>query len=400
MPPRALLAILTLGVGCAGQISNAPDAGSDSGSNSGSDAGMPDASGTGTDGGFVVGSRISYPVMPSGSGVVLAAPNLVSVTYAVDTNAGTREALGDWMLASQWFATWRGDYGVGSGTHLAKVRLSGSPPATLDENGVGALLLGAIADGGLPSPTAATDVLYAFYLPTGINMTFLGNAVCEQVGNDFLGGYHWEAQGNGQHIDFAVVPTCSSGNLTESVGNLEFSATHEFAEACTDPFPSSNPAYIMTDPTSPWTSLGGEVGDECHHLSGQESGHTYQTIWSISSAGKGGPPCVPWFAETFYGASATPAAIQTVPAGCSLSLTIQGWSLAPVAAWTLSADSYSFGMTPALNLSADTLNNGQTATLTVGVPAAATSGTSAFVFIRSSRSATDSTFWPALIRVQ
>jgi hypothetical protein len=377
--------------------SSAPDAGIDSG---------------GVDGGpFIVGPHQAYPSVPWNGGPVLTQPNLVTVTYATDPNAAARETFDDWVFASQWYATWRGEYGVGPGTHLAKVRWAGAPPLQLDETSVGSLLLDAIADGGLPA-AADGGVLYAVYLPSGPALTFLCRQVCEPLGNDFVGGFHWEAERSGTKIAFAVVPTCSAGANVESLGQIEFSASHELAEAITDPFPNSSIGYAIADPASSWNALGGEVGDLCSGERIAESGHTLQRVWSNLSATDGGAPCVPAPAGPFYAASVTPSRLSYV-AGQAGDVTIQGWSTAPAAPWNLlamvsppapcsgSVDAGAPTFTPTLDFTGlTTIANNGSRSLRVGVPVNAPSGSSALVLIVSSGSASDFTFWPLLIQVQ
>src|SRR4029077_19133916 len=113
--------------------------------------------GPGVDAGpFIVGPHAPYPQMPANSGVVLANPSLVTITYASDPNAAARESFGDFVFGTQWYGAWRGDYGVGSGTHAAKVRWPGAPPGQLDQSSAGGLIAAAVLDGGLPPPDAGT----------------------------------------------------------------------------------------------------------------------------------------------------------------------------------------------------------------------------------------------------
>jgi hypothetical protein len=389
-------AYLLVGLLSAGGCSQGPSSASDGGG--GTDAGLP------TDAGFDAGSwtpgpHQPYPAVPWHGGPTLQQPKLVTLTYATDPNAGLRGPFGDFLFTSEWFAAWRGDYSVGPGAQLATVQLDGGPAPDLDETSAGAVVVNAIASGAAPPPDAG-DVFYMLYLPAGPSLTFGGNPVCEEVnGADFYGGYHWEAQYGAGSIPFAVIPTCKSGNVTESESHIEFSGSHEFAEACTDPFPSSNVAYEIQD-SSVWATLGGEVGDICNGLFGLEKGYSLQRVWSNSSAAQGNDPCLlPQVAEPYYAASLSPSATQMVAAGQSITLTVQGWSMAAVTDWTLSLNSTSMGFEPSLQLGSTTLNDSQTTTLVVTVPSTATSGSQALIFLLSERSTTDYSFWPELIQV-
>jgi hypothetical protein len=383
-----------------------PSSASDAGFDAGTDGGVSDG------GPFIIGPHQPYPTMPWNGGPVLTQPNLVTITYSTDPNSAAREAFGDWVFTSQWFAAWRDDYGVSGGSHLAKVRLSGAPPSQMDETSIGTMLLNALADGGLPTSMDG-GVLYALYVPVGPSLTFQCHQVCESLGSDFVGGFHWEASQNGQKIAFAVVPTCTAAGITESQGQVDFSASHELAEAITDPFPLSNVGYDILDSSSPWNALGGEVGDVCSGQGVVESGHTLQRVWSNASASDGGAPCVPALPGAFYAASPTATSALNFVAGQAADVTIQGWSTALAPTWSLGAfvsppapclgnvDAGSPSFTPSLNLTGlATINNNQSRALRIGVPASAPSGSSALVVIVSSQSATDFSLWPVLIQVQ
>jgi hypothetical protein len=78
-------------------------------------------------------------------------------------------------------------------------------------------------------------------------------------------------------------------------------ASHEFAEAATDPFPSTNPAFATVDaPHFYWSRAlgGGEVGDMCAQEDGNfvkwpDLPYVVQRIWSNKSAKAGTDPCLP-----------------------------------------------------------------------------------------------------------
>jgi hypothetical protein len=146
-------------------------------------------------------------------------------------------------------------------------------------------------------------------------------------------------------------------------------------------------------------AVGGEVGDECAGLRGQEAGFTYQRIWSNGSAAAGGPECVPGAPGPFFGTSLSPSTQQTVPAGGTVTYTLQGWSLAAVPDWTLVALPFPMGMTPSVTLSSATMNNDMSATLTVGVPPTATSGSSVVILVYSADAQGNMSMWPSVVSV-
>jgi hypothetical protein len=88
-----------------------------------------------------------------------------------------------------------------------------------------------------------------------------------------------------------------------------------------------------------------------------------------------------------------------VAPGYSVTFNIAGWSTAPVAPWSISADSSDLPAS-SLKLSTDTIGNGGTATLTVTVPSTMAPGSTAFILLTSARSASDYHVWFAGLRVK
>ena len=78
-------------------------------------------------------------------------------------------------------------------------------------------------------------------------------------------------------------------------------ASHELAEAATDPYPSTNPAWVEVDEAHfYWDRAlgGGEVGDMCAQFDGSfvkfpELPYLVQRIWSNKAALAGQEPCPP-----------------------------------------------------------------------------------------------------------
>jgi hypothetical protein len=188
--------------------------------------------------------------------------------------------------------------------------------------------------------------------------------------------------------------------VVEGASDLEISASHEFIEAATDPFPDTNTGYGLTDPADPWTFTGGEVADLCEEQNTEESGFGAQRIWSNAAAKAGGPPCVPVPPSTvLYDVSPSPSKTQLVAAGASVTFTLTGFSTAPVSPWNLQAWVGEATFQPTLELSTAKIDNGGTATLKVTVPTNAASMGYADLFVTSWRSTTDFNDWPLTVSV-
>ena len=81
-----------------------------------------------------------------------------------------------------------------------------------------------------------------------------------------------------------------------------------------------------------------------------------------------------------------------------MEFTVHGWSTGPVADWTL--DSALFGnLGPTVTFTDATMNNGRTTKMQVQVPATATSGSTAGVFVLSAHPPDDANAWATSITV-
>jgi len=378
---------------------NAGSGGGGSGGGGGGPGGGGAGGGGGTSGG--IGPHEPMPVIPNLGGPTLAPLSLVTITFSADPNSTADGAFGDFLVGSMWLATVGADYGITSATHVKKVVLADTAAKTVSDSDIQTLLAGKIKDGTLPS---AASTLYLIYYPPGtvVQSAFGGADTCVSVGNAAIGGYHWEGRNGTTPFPYAVVPTCAN----EALADIQASASHEIMEGATDPFPSSNPAWVLTDATNPWSTLDGETADFCELLTTTEGGFSLQQVWSNSAAkANDRDPCIPAPSEPFYNATATPGKVQSVAAGQSFTFDVKGWSSAPTSPWMISADAISSPLAggasfdPKPMLDATMMQNGQTAHLTVTVPAGTRSKASAMIFLTSSRSLTDFSIWPVVVTV-
>jgi hypothetical protein len=397
------------GLGDAAQDAAQADA-SETGADAGRGEGGP-AGDVGTDA-FVVGPHAALPQVPKNGGPVLAHPQLVTVSFAEAGDAGAPDggltasrvaAFGDWIVGSAWLSQVGQDYGVGLGTHV-HVTLGPVPSESMTDDEVQALLAAHMQDGSLPSAASdggAGDYLYELFFPVGTTVSapsgLGGGDTCVPYGGDFLGGYHWQT--TAPQVAYAVVPTCSSGALVESTAAIESEASHELIEASTDPFPETSLGWAITDQTSPWGFLDGEVADLCSPEQVEEAGFTVQRIWSNSAAASGTNPCVPAPEEPFYDATTIPSSVQSVLAGKKISFEVQGFSSAAVTPWSVMAFTSGGTFDPLPTLDRASLGNDQTATLTLTIPTSVVSQDYALVIVNSSRSLDDYSYWPVVVQV-
>jgi hypothetical protein len=378
-----------------------PDGSLDSGIDAGGDGGTGlDGGDAGSDGGFQPGLHADFPQIPNHGQGSIGSPQLVTVTFQSASTA--LHSFGDFVVGSQWLTTVGADYGVGLGSHLAAVTLDIAAPSHTTEGQVGQLLLDLIRDGGLPPPGLPDGggnpmAIYMVGLPAGTSATFGGGPVCGSVGDGTsIGGFHWSASGNQLKFPFAVIPTCAG----ESAAEITEAASHEFIEAATDPFP--NNGWILSDGTSPWSYLPGEVGDFCNLETTVEGTTTLQRIYSNSAATAGGSPCVPLPDSPYYGVTATPPA-TTIAAGSTVAIQLDAWSQQAVPPWHLGwSELGDFNAAPVLGMTS--VQNGDQTTLSLTVPATASSGSHVLILVYSYLNPTaelsDFSTWPVLITVQ
>jgi hypothetical protein len=326
------------------------------------------------------------PVVYNG-GPVINAPQLITITYQDDTNATTDQQFDEWIVGSSWLTTIGADYGVSTGSNSNIVLHNNAPTSILDSD-IQSMLVALIADGGIPAPVVpdgglVPQQLYMVYFPYGTTISG------DQLGTSCqsFGAYHNEDGLGSTPFAYAVMPTCDP----YSPYYQEVSASHELAEATSDPLVQSAPAYTSTGFNNGWI---GEIGDLCtpydtYYLVDGGSYYAVQRIWSNSAVDAGTQPCIP--AATIPFAAMTPdggallpnvcgmgsgdcTSVFAVSAGATYDLSLTGWINEPsVAAAVLI---YPYGVASLIpvdfnpTLSMDTYNfhNGDVAHLTVTIP--------------------------------
>jgi len=315
----------------------------------------------------------------------------------------TVEAFGAWMLEDGWLTSVAGEYGVGAGAARTPVRLAEAAPAAISDAEVQQFLEAKLNSGELPLPDA--NLIYMVFYPQGTVVTLENGA----VGCTDFAGYHFDAQvtvgGQGYLIGYAVVPDCDApgAGLTE-LQQIEIAASHELVEEATDPEPDLEPSYILPD-GDPWSATGGELADLCQSNYQRASGTPYlfQRSWSNTLALGDGSPCAPAPAtpsKPFLGvAPADPEEVHG-NAGETVHVPLVGWSTAPHAPWPILARTIVGNFDPQPSASPATIGNGGTATLNLHLPANATSGESAVVWVFTQQGlGNDSQWWPLVVRV-
>ncbi len=341
------------------------------------------------------------PQIPRHGGVVLHDPRIITVTFPADPLKEKLWAFGDQVGGLSWWGTVAASYGFGAAVSAGHVAIPTAPPKAMMGTDVETWLAARIADGTLPAPTDQS--IYTIYYPDTTTITFSdeegGGSSCQA----FL-GYHTTitvpnpAGGADVPIAYAVINRC--GDLDQTTET----ASHEFAEAASDPHPldTNNAGYIFLDDTA-WTVLGGENADMCSGVTGvTEAGWALTRVWSNTTAAVGDQPCVPAPESNgvpYFNAGIVHESLTIAPGGTA-STEVDCYSFGPLSGpLTLSAHSNgASGMTYAFDHT--TCKNGDKVTLTVTAPTRARRGTEDHYTLLSSLDETHAHLWRGMVRVK
>ncbi|HEY8089914.1 MAG TPA: hypothetical protein VIF09_18765, partial [Polyangiaceae bacterium] len=244
------------------------------------------------------------PMVVTLGGPVLATPKIVPVFFASDDGA-TVASVSDFVRhlgASDYWKAAVAEYGVGAAIAASPVSMppADDPGASIDDATIQTWLTGKLEAGDTVFPAPDAQTVYLLFYPAGVTVTNAGAQGCAA-----FTGYHQEtaldaAHGNAR-VAYAVVPRCGTASGVTGLDALTAVASHELAEAVTDPFPATAPAFLQVDDAHfYWTEVlgGSEVGDLCAHVDGavvplDEGPYRVQRVWSNAAARAGQDPCVP-----------------------------------------------------------------------------------------------------------
>jgi hypothetical protein len=299
------------------------------------------------------------------------------------------------------------EYGVHQGTNL-NVHIAGRSPAVMSDGSLQRQLAAWQSDGTIPSP--GPNTLYMVWLND--RDTHVGDG----YGNDActaFSGYHSEAAN--PHFVYAIAIGCGTVGQYSELEDTETTVAHEFAEAATDPFVQTTPAYLLTGVFSYF----GELGDLCQGRNDREGDFTYQRIWSNQAARAGGDPCVPPNPnEPYFRVEITPTQVTSLVISQITELTFTAWSTAPIGRLQVGVEFLGGPFTPYVKNpytdgdatlgyglptslpDAPLLTNGESGHLSFTLPASARSGEEAGMLVIARSSRTVYTAWPFVIRAK
>jgi hypothetical protein len=330
--------------------SSATRAGTDAGGGSHGDGGV-----------FVEAPHAPFPQLVFPGGPILIAPQVVTVTFAGDSNADALEAFDDDIVASSWWTTVTAGFCdqtgncIGKGSSGGHVRIPTAPATSYSDSTVGTtsslqmFILDQLKQGVFPANTPNT--LYLLYLP-GSTMITLTESSGQSVTTctQFSGYHNMITPGEPAPISYAVIQECPPpvGSPLTPFEVLTSTASHEILEGATDPIPTAQPRGYALDPTDPvslpWAIFAGaEAGDLCVDpmALGQDEtrvdGYDAQRIWSNANAAKGLDPCIPLPDRDVYFSVAPEGAngFLVLRVGGTATFDADAFSTAATGPWTL-----------------------------------------------------------------
>jgi hypothetical protein len=201
-------------------------------------------------------------------GPVLAAPAPVIVVWPGDESLGERlNAFHEDLFASYVWGKTFAQYRVGRGTAKGIVVLPDAKPATIAHDSIPSLVSGVAAGLTVDANTVIVVLIPVTTTETGVPANELG--------------YHNEIGG----VPFIVLRQTTTATIgSTTFEDLTYFASHELAEAATDPFLNTQPAWFA----EPLSARFGEIADLCNPLP--------QSIYAVADGG------MPSFGGTYLAA--------------------------------------------------------------------------------------------------
>ena len=262
----------------------------------------------------------AFPTLTNAAGGDVLKTPKVYLTYYPGYEFGTQmQTFAKNVGATGYWSKAVSEYGVGAITYVDTKELTGeTAPTDISDKQIETFFATKIAAGAFGTPD--TNTIYTIFFPRTTTITLAGGGLGGSSKScSSFGGYHSDVAvdvgGTTSNYAFAVLPTCASFGGMSAIDSLSGSLSHEWAEASTDPFPSTNSGgdstYSGVDNDHViWNVLGGaENGDLCAQRGDaffkSEVGFDFvvQSCWSNAAAKKGGDPCAPKFPGVYFNAA-------------------------------------------------------------------------------------------------
>jgi hypothetical protein len=315
---------------------------------------------------FKTASHTALPQLVYGNVAVLHHPHIVTVTFANDPYADQFEKFAAQLQTTQWWDTWAVSFCSSTGNCVGKgdtdkVRLGTTAAKSYTDSTIkgGASTIQQFLKTRLDSaelPAPVTDTLYVIYFPQSTQITLGSGAQAEKSCQAF-GGYHHSMDYGAGEIAYAILPECKSfGSGMTQLESAMFAASHEIAEAATDPYfthtaqggePGGFNLNVNDWNVLPWEFAlgGGENADLCPNLPyggfgyAEENGYKLTRVWSNAAAKANHNPCVPADPGPYFNTAPekNKGTYFKLAAGESTTIALHAFSDVPVKAWSVTA---------------------------------------------------------------
>jgi hypothetical protein len=303
-------------LGCSSKNSPAPPAepvAADAGANDA--APLADAEAPTADAGTDAPPGAQYPAphhplpqLKNRGGSVIASPELVTVTFAGNTQRDEIRAFNDMIIASDWWTAVTRGYGIAKGKGGLYAELEDTlSNTTIDDSDIGPLLQKQLDAQKLPPPNASS--VYAINLPKLAKITLKLDDGQKVTSCQHFDSYHSSvalkrADGTTIQAAYAILPSCGQGGVYRSTSYM-------LIETVTDPNPfaiGGLPGYELVD-NDAWVMFFGFGNNEVANLCAWSDtmtvgGHDVTRSWVNAAAKESKSPCQPSDpAQIYYGAA-------------------------------------------------------------------------------------------------
>ncbi len=228
---------------------------------------------------FVPGRPVKMPAaaeLTYRGGPLLSSVQVFSVFWGVAWQAPAQQPLLQSLngflqfVVTSAYMDQLGEYGVpgqaiGHGRYIGTATVTDPPPgASVNDSAIQQLLERQVTAKSLPAATP--NSLYCVWLPSGVTVVSANERSCQ-----VFCGYHDRSSGGGLYYEVLPYPDCAGclGGLAP-LDALTSVASHELAEAITDPVPGQG-----------WyDDANGEIGDICAWQNKKLGRYTMQLLWS------------------------------------------------------------------------------------------------------------------------
>ena len=277
---------------------------------------------------FPVAGHPPLPQIPFGGGATLNKVALVTVVWPNDSLASPIAAFDRWLPMSAYWTGTLAEYGIGAGTPSTVSISPSAAPSRLDDAEIRKLLVTGVNQGRLPAVTDSR--LYDVYPPAATTVTASLGGVSGTGCVDFS-GYHSAIATPRGMLYYTVVPRCAPSGGLDALGVTTLAASHEIAEAATDPSALVDTAGWLLSASDSSDPFGGEIGDLCRGYVVHADGYAVTALWSNRAAAAQQRPCVPAPSGPLFGAVLQPSALD-VAVGNSAAANLTVYATGPLPA--------------------------------------------------------------------